>query len=334
MKIFIFEFRGLGDGVIASAMLRQLLADGYEVSCGCQRATAEILRPSYPAVHFMEFKMPWTEPSVRNRIWRWNWPALLRFVWRVRLLKCDTILTIRPDPREHFVMWLTGIGRRIGAPKFSQFFLTDCVQAPSEQEHRLEWWKRFYQVLSGCPASDDFYPFLDKQAYHSSLGGQICMLSGGRKICAVHVGGSAAIRRWPLDRFEALIQWLKNEYGFYIVLIKDMDGYGTAIESSADYVVDRVSIHDLLSVIDECDFYVGNDSGPMHMASVSGVPTIGLFGPGSYEMFRPLGPATDFICSDACSWRPCNDHCKLEETLCWNALTVEMVKQKVKGFLK
>ena len=72
----------------------------------------------------------------------------------------------------------------------------------------------------------------------------------------------------------------------------------------------------------------------MHMASVSGIPTIGLFGPGSYEMFRPLGSKADYICSEACEFRPCGDHCRFDETICWTALTLEMVKKKVGAFLR
>ncbi len=49
---------------------------------------------------------------------------------------------------------------------------------------------------------------------------------------------------------------------------------------------------DLLNVyaaLARCDFYVGNDSGLMHMAAAGGVPTLGLFGPSRDDVYGPWG---------------------------------------------
>lgn len=42
--------------------------------------------------------------------------------------------------------------------------------------------------------------------------------------------------------------------------------------------------------LERCTLYVGNDSGLMHMAAAAGTPTVGLFGPGWPEIYRPWGP--------------------------------------------
>ena len=38
-----------------------------------------------------------------------------------------------------------------------------------------------------------------------------------------------------------------------------------------------------------CAFYVGNDSGLMHLAAAAGIPTLGLFGPSREELYGPWG---------------------------------------------
>jgi lipopolysaccharide export system permease protein len=43
-----------------------------------------------------------------------------------------------------------------------------------------------------------------------------------------------------------------------------------------------------------CDFYLGNDSGLMHCAAATGVPTIGVFGPSYPHLYRPWGDHTAF----------------------------------------
>ncbi|MBL6934181.1 MAG: glycosyltransferase family 9 protein [Alphaproteobacteria bacterium] len=42
--------------------------------------------------------------------------------------------------------------------------------------------------------------------------------------------------------------------------------------------------------LERCDFYIGNDSGLMHMAAAAGLPTLGLFGPSQDLHYAPSGP--------------------------------------------
>lgn len=63
----------------------------------------------------------------------------------------------------------------------------------------------------------------------------------------------------------------------------------------ADRRIDLVGHLDLLTVFacfERCDFYVGNDSGLMHLAAASGLPTLGLFGPTQENLYAPWGEHT------------------------------------------
>ncbi len=52
---------------------------------------------------------------------------------------------------------------------------------------------------------------------------------------------------------------------------------------------------DVAVLMKQCDFFIGNDSGLMHMAAALGLPTLGLFGP-SYDLFyRPWGKKAHFL---------------------------------------
>lgn len=43
------------------------------------------------------------------------------------------------------------------------------------------------------------------------------------------------------------------------------------------------------------DFFVGNDSGLMHMAAAMGIPTLGIFGPSNDLYYAPSGPKAHYI---------------------------------------
>ena len=66
--------------------------------------------------------------------------------------------------------------------------------------------------------------------------------------------------------------------------------YGTskaaAVYMTKQIAVDFVGVGDLALVagcLSRCDFFIGNDSGLMHMAAAAGIPTLGLFGPSRAE---------------------------------------------------
>ncbi len=57
-------------------------------------------------------------------------------------------------------------------------------------------------------------------------------------------------------------------------------------------VIDLVGTVDLLTAsacLRRCALFIGNDSAPMHLASASGIPTIGLFGPSKETVYGPWG---------------------------------------------
>jgi ADP-heptose:LPS heptosyltransferase len=51
----------------------------------------------------------------------------------------------------------------------------------------------------------------------------------------------------------------------------------------------RINLLEVHACLQRCALYVGNDSGLMHIAAASGIPTLGLFGPSRDERYGPWG---------------------------------------------
>ncbi len=88
-------------------------------------------------------------------------------------------------------------------------------------------------------------------------------------------------KRWPLERYVALG---KNfvEKGFTPVLLggASEEDIGKAIEKeipSAINLVSKTKLTQIPSIIRECKGVVGNDTGPIHLAAITGKPTVVLF---------------------------------------------------------
>ena len=75
----------------------------------------------------------------------------------------------------------------------------------------------------------------------------------------------------------------------------------------------------------KAELYVGSDGGAMHLATATGIRTVGLFGPGSFEVFSPVGARTigitrNFPCS------PCTQvQCIRPHDTCMHAITSDEV---------
>jgi len=54
-------------------------------------------------------------------------------------------------------------------------------------------------------------------------------------------------------------------------------------------VIGETDLLTVFAALKRCAFYVGNDSGLMHLAATAGVPTLGLFGPTRTDLYAPWG---------------------------------------------
>ncbi|HYM32516.1 MAG TPA: glycosyltransferase family 9 protein [Candidatus Cybelea sp.] len=63
----------------------------------------------------------------------------------------------------------------------------------------------------------------------------------------------------------------------------------TIAESRRIDLVGGIGLLTAYACLERCAFYIGNDSGLMHMAAASGIPTLGLFGPSREELYGPWG---------------------------------------------
>jgi heptosyltransferase-3 len=54
-------------------------------------------------------------------------------------------------------------------------------------------------------------------------------------------------------------------------------------------LVGRIDLLTVAACLKRSSLYIGNDSGLMHLAAATGVPTLGLFGPSNEEYYGPWG---------------------------------------------
>jgi ADP-heptose:LPS heptosyltransferase/glycosyltransferase involved in cell wall biosynthesis len=106
----------------------------------------------------------------------------------------------------------------------------------------------------------------------------------GRRLVCVHPDVGNPLRRWPATHFAALIDLLAARENCAAVLIGSEDETGVADEVLRRVAPDvpvvslagKLPLSELPTLLQACALFVGNNSGPQHVAAGLGVPTVGV----------------------------------------------------------
>lgn len=119
----------------------------------------------------------------------------------------------------------------------------------------------------------------------------------------IHPGSSRAAKCWPVDRFADLARRLRGagRRVRFVLGEVELERWPAADVAMLGGVADLhrpATLLDLWQQLHTADAFVGNDSGPAHLAGIIGRPTLTLFGPTDPDIWRPLGPHVKTIRSD------------------------------------
>ena len=145
----------------------------------------------------------------------------------------------------------------------------------------------------------------------------------------IHMGSGYPSKRWPFENFRALIQQIDREALAQIVLV------GTEAEKDAtpdlklnsERLIDlrgKTALRDLPVLLDVCDVFIGNDSGPAHIAAAQGLEIILLVsGTNDIRLWYPWTERLNLLQHEVpCS--PCGvDICPVEGHPCVEEITVD-----------
>ena len=108
---------------------------------------------------------------------------------------------------------------------------------------------------------------------------------GRAPLLVVHAGGGAGAKRWPVERVAAVVAWWRARGG----VVTEVRGpaEGRAADVGADAVVAGLDVASLATVLAQADRYLGNDSGPSHLAGAVGTVGVVVFGPTRPARWRP-----------------------------------------------
>jgi len=306
MRILFITANRLGDAVLSSGLLNHL-ADRYP-SASFTVAAGPVSAPLFEAAPGIE-QIITIEKQPYAKHWLSLWRQTVGVSW-------DLVI----DLRRSAIGWLLWAKKRQTMP------------SPDSSCHRVRFIGRIVDLEDQPPAPTLWHT--DEQIEHAKK-----LIPDGPQVLAIAPAANWRGKQWRARNFSTLMKALTAKDGLFpdasvaVIAAKSERNQATSLLDAVpnDKRIDLVGTADLGTLgacLSRCGFFVGNDSGLMHMAAAAGIPTLGLFGPSRETLYAPWGPRTNWVRTpesfETLTGAPDYDH-RTTDTL-MDGLTVNMVE--------
>jgi lipopolysaccharide heptosyltransferase II len=341
-RILAVELWNIGDLVLITPALQALRAAYPHAHISLLAAPhAQILLSHQRVVdEIIAFSAPWTANKRKYDFRRWNWKDLWTLVCQLRARCFDLALDFRGDFRDNLLMWLSGAKRRIGFDFTGGGKLLTDVVASHPDRHQAD---QALDVLAslGIPIegfSTCLWVSPEEVIHFQKKMMERGIQFDGRPLIGIHPGAEWEGRRWENQKFARLAEAIVDEFDAQIMILGGPKDHALLEEVEKNIRVSHVTIQpclrELIVVIKSCDLFIGNDSGPAHIATAVDTPTVVIYGPQKPEWFGPYGEKHLVAIADV-PCRPCDQiTCHRPETSCTKLVKVSMVLNLVRQQLK
>jgi len=280
VRILFITSTRIGDAVLSTGLLDHLLRQHPEarITIACGHVAEGVFA-----------RMPGLEriiPLTKKR-WSLHW---LELWWQVAFRRWDLVVDLRGSA----MAWLLWTRRRA------------VMRGGRRAGHRLQ---HIAEALGVSPPPRPVVWFSAEDAARAEA-----LLPAGPWLV---LGPTANwhVKTWPAERFIALAHRLTRAFGplgkARVAVLGGpgeqerrmaapvLDNWGGAVD-----LVGKLSLPEVAAVLSRASLYVGNDSGLMHIAAATGVPTLGLFGPTPASEYGPIGARAEAVLAGASPTTP------------------------------
>jgi ADP-heptose:LPS heptosyltransferase len=190
-----------------------------------------------------------------------------------------------------------------------------------------------YQIIEPLLDSDSLVPpQIHLSQEDEDYANSFIQETGIDKFALIHAGARRELRRWDLSNYAELCTYLRENHKLSIVLVggEEDEIINEKIQSLCTYnlhsIAGKNSLTQFAALAKKASLFVGNESGPIHIAAAMNTPLIGIYGPGVADIFYPYGDNSRVL-HKILECNPCDQiNCKYPDDPCINRVTLEEVK--------
>jgi heptosyltransferase II len=329
-RVLIVKFGAIGDVIMALPAAHALHKEGVDIDWVCGATVAPLLA-CYPWIHtIVADERGILKGSPIRRL-----KAIMSLWQLIGGKKYELCVTLYYDARYRLLTLPVRASRKLMLSK------TEREMRLLPGRHHTDEYARILLGLKDEERSVGLAPVRTEVLPKSPLarvGGEtrVVLAPGGAK----NMMRDDSLRRWPAERYVELAQKLIAD-GFRIVLIGGPeDGWviplfaGLDVENS----IATLSLPQTLALLNESDVLVTHDTGPLHLAGITRVGIVSVFGPTDPRGRLPQrADAVAIWGGEGFACRPCydgRDFAPCKNNGCMQQVSVEMVLSEVKAVIE
>jgi len=270
-RILVFSFTFIGDATLSTAVispLRQRFPDAEIVFLVGPRAF-ELLSSDGQIDRVMLYDNHGNHAGLRGK---------LRLVQALRREKFDLVVDLRDS------FW----SRWVGAKRWGIRLRGKAIHAVTRY---LDVLARHGLNPAGAEPRLQFTPQEIQQQKRFMIEHE---LEQTRPLIGIHPGGNWSYKLWQPANFARVADILHEKLNAQILLFAGPDeqkllAHVASLTHVPTIVVSEKRLRAVAALIAACDLYIGNDTGPMHIAAAVGTPVVAIFGSTSYHRSGPYG---------------------------------------------
>ena len=336
-KILLIQTAFLGDAVLTTPLVGALHQQFPEAQLFvlCTPEISDVF-DRHPSV----FEVILFDKRGKERALADRW----KLIQRLRAEHFDLAVIPHRSLTSALLAWLSGIPRRVGfSASQGRWLLTDVV--PFQWGvHDVDRNLALMNVFGVQNPSGELW-LKPEPAAAQRIAARLSTVGvrPGDKVIGINAGSVWATKRWLPEGFAAVADRIIRDLQAKVVFIggaKDAAAVKEVLSRMKEPPLNWVgetTLKELVAVVARCQVFLTNDSGPLHIAVASLVPTVAIFGPTTRELgFFPYGSGHTVIERDlAC--RPCGlhgaDRCPLGHFKCMKDISPEEVFEAVRSKL-
>jgi heptosyltransferase II len=242
---------------------------------------------------------------------------------RLRAQEYDTVFIPSRSSVLALVAWLARIPQRVGLGAGGRGFAHTLVaNAPPGEQHAAMIYLSLAHALGiGTAGYMEFFPSDRARAAMTALLVDEVDWLGDVPLVMLHPGGGNnpfrvdELRLWPSERYVRLANHLARGHHALVLIVGDAadrtraEAIAGMTSAKAINLTGRITLDELGALAEMADLYVGNDTGPTHVAAAVGCPTLAIYGPTNPAISGPYATKGRVVTL----WRP------TEEPFSWDA---------------
>jgi heptosyltransferase-2 len=318
-RILVTRIRQIGDVILTLPLVDALRARFPHAEIDYLAETA----PAQAAIG---------HPALRRVLTLRKWPGLPApplLLAALRRAHYDLVIDLYGNPRSALLSSFTGAPIRVGPARHSRRRLyTHAIPAQDPHRSAIDYHLSALGAI-GVPAGPAKAPRLHLSDVERVEGAARLDQAAppGEPRVGLHVGNRWPAKRWPEERFAALLRALSKLGARGIVLAgpgeealarRVAEGVRGAGRAPAP-VIAGLPLRSYFAVVASLDALVTNDGSPLHVGPAVQVPTVGILGPTVPEIWFPYAreDGHQSLCKPI--WcRPCHRHeCARLDCLEW-----------------